>query len=176
MLTGCGTTCLAADATWGELAVVGSVISALSDDALANDMSHMTNALEEKLIEQMDKGVDTLTNKFVRDINKDQASKQSATVSTVDDFDRHMWDSVHEDALTGDALPTQIEITGLNSYFLSTVLCGYVQNVWQSALISDVLHAAVVFVSRTPRISVLSEKVRTLTLSMVGVLVWRKRL
>ena len=69
----------------------------------------MTNALEEKLIEQMDKGVDTLTNKFVRDINKDQVSKQSATVSTVDDFDRHMWDSVHEDALTGDSLPTQIE-------------------------------------------------------------------
>ena len=70
-----------------------------------------------------------------------------------------MWDSVHEDALTGDSLPTQIEITGLNSYFLSTVLCGYVQNVWQSgALISDVLHAAVVFVNRTPRISVLSEK------------------
>ena len=123
------------------------------------------------------RGVDTLTNKFVRDINKDQASKQSATVSTVDDFDRHMWDPVHEDALTGDSLPTQIEITGLNSYFLSTVLCGYIQNVWQSgALISDVLHATVVFVSRTPRISVLSEKVRRLTLSMFGVLVWRKRL
>ena len=167
MLTGCGSTCLAltgvatvesvgaavpAVAACVPLVVAGSAISAFNDNALSTDeLAHMMNANFDKLSEQIDQGFVSLADKLeglVQDINKDQASKQFVTVSTINEFYRHMWVHIHHDALTDKSLPTEIQIVEFGAQLLPTALREYLQNALRSgAMILDVLRAAVGFVA-----------------------------
>ena len=168
MLTGCGSTCLAvtgvatvesagaavpAVAACVPLVVAGGAISAFNDNALSTDeLAHMMNANFDKLCEQINQGFVSLADKLeglVQDINKDQASKQFATVSTINEFYRHMWVHIHQDALTDKSLPTEIGIVvEFGAQLLLTALREYLENVLRSgAMILDILRAAVGFVA-----------------------------
>ena len=111
----------------------------------------MMNARFDKLSEQIDQGVGSLADKLeglVQDINKDQASKQFATVCAINEFCRHMWVHIHQDALTEESLPSEIRIVEFRVKLLPTALREYLQNVLRSgAPVLDFLHAAVGFVA-----------------------------
>ena len=178
LLKACGSACLAvtgilavesagaalpAEAACVPLIVAGSAISAFNDDALStNDLSHMMNARFDKLSERIDQGFGSLADKLeglfhsltdkleglVQDINKDQASKQFETLSTINECFRHMWEYIREDALTEKSLPNQVRIVEFRVKLLPTVLAEFLQNVFLSgALVLEVLHAAVGFVA-----------------------------
>ena len=132
---GSGGAAVPAVAACVPLIVAGSAISAFNDETLSTkDLSHMMTARFDKLSEKIDNGFDSLTDKLeglVEDINKDQASKQLETVSTVNEYYRNMWVHIHEDALTEDSLPTQIEISEFRVKLLPTALEEYLQNVFK---------------------------------------------
>ena len=134
------------------LVVAGGAISAFNDNALStNELAHMMNARFDKLSERIDQGFGSLADKLeglVQDINEDQASKQFATVSTINEFYRHMWVHIHQDALTEESLPSEIRIVEFGAQLRPTALREYLQNVLRSgAMILDVLRAAVGFVA-----------------------------
>ena len=160
-------TAIPAEGACVPLIVAGSAISAFNDISASNDGGPTTKDLSDKmnmkdlsdkmnmrfdqLSDQIDEGFDSLTNKlegFVRDINEDQASKQSETLSKVNDHYHEMWVHIHADALTEESLPSHTRLVDFRASFHPKALREYLQNVWLSgALIPDVLQTAVGFVA-----------------------------